>query len=288
LALLAAGCRKPRVLASPGVEPEAAVKGCLDAKDAAREEARRGAPACTYDFECGPVLPAYLGCSVFAPADRALERRLEAQLLDACTGVGSRRADCKTTTSDCVEGRCVKAGPEFRADACTVAVEEAIAWADQNDRGCTSDDECTLVRLGTSTASVRWAAHDLPQAVRAARDDCRGSAPQPEDLRPRCDAGRCVVRSGSTFTRPSIDIACVRREVKVRMYPGADLRVTARFVVGVDGRMGFFSFDKTFDPGVEAAIAAGILQCKATPGTRDGAPVPIWIVLPIQFVSGPG
>ena len=297
LAIVIVACRSPqRVVTAPGVDAEAAIRACLDAKSVAREQLAREAPTCSADWQCRPVMPNYLACSVIAPRNGALERTLGAALLEACTGVASRAGDCRRR-GDCVDGRCVAASASFEPDACTVAAAAVSSWADRQEQWtCASDGDCAVVRMLGKVRPVGAA------AWAGAPDELRGAVARCEDpdatgsegvLRPACsEGGRCTLepQRKRKYTKPSVDLECVRRELALCMRHRAGVAVTVAFAVSPAGRAGLFTFSEmgygaNVDPALEVALAESILRCPISPATADGAPIEMRVVVPFRFVS---
>jgi hypothetical protein len=85
-----------------------------------------------------------------------------------------------------------------------------------------------------------------------------------------------------TKPRPR-DVQCIRDRVGA-LLAGTDFhgRAVLKLAVGADGRTGAFSFVGPVPVGLQEPLMAGVAQCAFEPGTKNGKPVNVWLVLPLQ------
>jgi len=298
LALLAAlaACTAPR---NHGER----VDRCVDAKTAARQ-ALAATQACTSDLDCVPYLEHALGCDGVRSLASPEPAGLEEALVDACTGVTSRALDCAGSEMVCEAGQCrAKAWP----GACPQA-DAALRRASAASKGaaCERDDDCAEVQLGSSP--IFRSAHAVPKtfgetaapALAAYLQAC-GRAPFDPGRRGRaaCVERACTVppsppprqatcSAPGRYEKPIMkEPRCLARQIGARLEAVGRKptgRHVVKFLVGPDGRPGFFSLETAGAPELEAVLASAALACDFEPG-RDpcGRPAAIWLAAPLHF-----
>lgn len=272
-------------------ELESGISTCRAELSAAHDRLTTQHAACTEDADCVAFQQFWLGCSGWRSIRTPFPTGLGAKIYAACIGIPSLGQDCSGNVGACISGRCM--GKARSGVGCPEATEALLQRAAETG-SCKSDDDCTtdMINRRNVAVSTRFTL-DAARAIHAREDAC---VEEPNDPRAfedyRYGKATCVEHScrlvpadPPVYTKPRMrDPSCLSSRLQ-SVLAGSSVRgkATLKFVVGRDGRTGAFQFIGTVPPGVREPFIWTVLGCEWEPGTSDGKPVSVWVVLPINL-----
>jgi hypothetical protein len=270
------------------------INACVAAKTDLRGRLQALHSACSDDSECVPVAQVWIGCEGWRNINTPLPKGAEGHLYVECTGVPSLGLNCSGNVGACVADHCTGRG---RAGTDCVAATASLVQRASTPTACQEDGDCDERWFNRSVYPV-GSRFDVVAAreIHALTDSCDEEARSILETRdvssnvPRCIANTCAMgpslKPPPNLERPAlVDPTCVVDHLTalVTGMTGTGGKATVKFVVGPNGKSGAFEFLGPVPRGLYDRIIWGIVGCKWKPGRRDGQPIPMWVIQPINF-----
>jgi len=272
-------------------ELEAGISACMAEKSAAIERLATQHAECTEDADCVGFAQIWLGCSGWRSIRTPFPDGLSGKIYGACTGIPALGQDCSGNVGACVSGRCM--GRARSGAGCTEATAALLQKA-ADTATCKKDDDCATEWINKTNVAVSASfTVDAARAIHAREDACEE---EPSGRRAfddyhfgksTCveDVCRLVPADPPVYTKPRMrDAPCLAKRLQ-SVFAGTSVRGKAKlkFMVGRDGKTGAFQFVGTAPPGLREPFIWTVLGCAWEPGTRDGKPMSMWVVLPLDL-----
>lgn len=272
-------------------ELEAGISACMAEKTAAIERLSTQHAECTEDADCVAVAQIWLGCSGWRSIRTPFPGGLEGRIYEACTGIPALGQDCAGNVGACVKGRCM--GRARSGAGCAEATAALLRKATEA-AACKKDEDCVTEWIdGSNVAASAGFRVDAAREIHAREDACEEEPSGRrafEDYRygkATCVEDRCrlVPADPPVYTKPRMrDPACLSSRLpSVVSSTSVRGKAKLKFMVGKDGKTGAFQFVGTAPPGLREPFIWTVLGCAWEPGTRDGEPINMWVVLPLNL-----
>jgi hypothetical protein len=268
---------------------------CTPAWRDALQAVRTEGAACTADAECHRHDPAFLGCDAWANRAWGLDGGRRLALEASCSAV-SWVPDCTPAVGACVEGRCT--GRALEPPPTCDQAQAALAGRLEASQACREDKDCEVANPGPR----EWpAAAGWKERYAAEWTAVEASCPEAPFLGPAggtatraaCVDGRCALAGPDTgaqgrFRRPrETEPGCVGRSLRLPSdLWGIHGKLLVTFSVSARGVPSRFRVTGANSRRLVEAVLTAISGCTFEPGTKDGRPISVWMVLPLHFVSG--